>query len=84
MKRKVSGLKHKDTDAAYEKTMNNPDPMKRPIGGSGRGAKGHSHPHPGMVGSTKGTWNSQTDYVSSGNRWDKDIPGTPNPRKKKS
>jgi len=73
-------MKHKDTTPEYEKQQS--DPNTALVGGSGRGAKGHSHPHPGMVGSTKGTWNSQDDYVASGNRWDRDEkePKNPKPR----
>ena len=68
---KSSPAKHKDTDAEYQAMRKKP-PMEQRIGGPGRGEVGHKHPHAGQQGSTKGTWNSQSDYVASGNRWDKE------------
>ena len=66
-----SPIKHRDTDAEYQAMRKKPM-IEQKIGGSGRGAVGHAHPHSGNMGSTKGTWNSQTDYESTGNRWDKE------------
>ena len=68
-----SPIKHRDTDAEYQAMRKKPM-IEQKIGGSGRGEVGHKHPHSGNMGSTRGTWNSQTDYTATGNRWDK--PGT--------
>ena len=52
------------------------------IGGPGRGAKGHSHPHPGRSGSHSGTWVSQDKFESEfGVAKAKIIPVTPKEQK---
>ena len=64
----ISPAKHRDTDAEYKEMRKKP-PAEQRIGGPGRGEVGHEHPHSGSMGSTKGTWNSQTDYEPTGNIW---------------